>query len=133
MKERPITFSALMVREILDGHKTQTRRVKTPGKCRYGEPGDQLWVRENAWYDPEGRRVDYDADMLTATRAEVKAGGAKLKSSRYMLTGGIKNRFADSGSATGTSTGYDRGGCNRRRYVRQSVDHCTAKFRVLVE
>ncbi len=71
MKERPILFSAPMVRAILAGTKTQTRRVaKHPlaqnlsyivdiGKgwfgdeegevqirCPYGQPGDRLWVRE---------------------------------------------------------------------------------------
>lgn len=74
MKERPILFSAPMVRAILDGRKTQTRRVVKgyePGftlgveavpadlsamrndprfhfinKCPYGQVGDQLWVRE---------------------------------------------------------------------------------------
>jgi hypothetical protein len=100
MTERPILFSAEMVRAILDGRKTQTRRIakklppppanaihpnherlhpapyldaycsekKTPQnprgmsamwcwwtpdnrmghgfRCRYGQPGDLLWVRE---------------------------------------------------------------------------------------
>lgn len=67
MKERPILFSALMVRAILDGRKTVTRRVvkfniagrigplahqwhvDNPGAvtvCPYGQPGDRLWVRE---------------------------------------------------------------------------------------
>jgi len=72
MKERPILFSAPMVRALLDGTKTQTRRVVKPrpdwamGKrcmlqphelagevnqgeysnCPYGQPGDRLWVRE---------------------------------------------------------------------------------------
>jgi len=67
MKERPILFSGAMVRALLDGSKTQTRRaVKgapldwlemygfTPefvansgnGMCRYGQPGDRLFVRE---------------------------------------------------------------------------------------
>ena len=67
MKERPILFSAPMVRAILAGSKTQTRRaVKgnalnwlndvgfTPEfvampenhQCPYGQPGDRLWVRE---------------------------------------------------------------------------------------
>jgi len=72
-KERPILFSGDMVRAILDGRKTQTRRVIKPQphnpmhsstlgwcdgdpmsgddvylllKCPYGQPGDHLWVRE---------------------------------------------------------------------------------------
>ncbi|CUI30398.1 hypothetical protein [Achromobacter xylosoxidans] len=59
MRERPILFSGPMVRAILAGNKTQTRRVvkpqpagawAAPGKtsCPYGQPGDHLWVRE-AW------------------------------------------------------------------------------------
>lgn len=66
-KERPILFSGAMVRAILDGTKTQTRRVikhnivvpnGTPYyadkvgavPCPYGAPGDWLWVRET-WAD----------------------------------------------------------------------------------
>jgi hypothetical protein len=54
IKERPILFSGPMVRALLDGTKTQTRRIiknhdcavcrKT---CPYGVPGDRLWVRES--------------------------------------------------------------------------------------
>ena len=76
MKERPIIFNSEMVRAILDGRKTQTRRVIKPPRwamagdmecdgtsppwamvqdeygdpcpvvCPYGKPGDRLWVRE---------------------------------------------------------------------------------------
>lgn len=52
MKERGILFSAPMVRALLDGTKTQTRRVADTGldtlarTCPYGQPGDRLWVRE---------------------------------------------------------------------------------------
>ncbi|SEQ26422.1 hypothetical protein SAMN03159444_01364 [Pseudomonas sp. NFACC02] len=75
IKERPILFSAPMVRAILEGRKTVTRRVvkvqprskagigsyglgqpfirnadvtKPNPECPYGRPGDRLWVRE-AW------------------------------------------------------------------------------------
>lgn len=58
MTERPIIFNAAMVKAILDGRKTQTRRLmkeqpcdpRHPAslfKCPYGKVGDQLWVREN--------------------------------------------------------------------------------------
>lgn len=75
MKERPILFSGEMVKAILDGRKTMTRRVIKPQpsirtsvcidanspsgysysndvygdiycKCPYGKVGDRLWVRE---------------------------------------------------------------------------------------
>lgn len=67
MKERPILFSGAMVRAIMDGRKTMTRRVvkgpvckifegvphkwkgpcdAQPIRCPYGQPGDRLWVRE---------------------------------------------------------------------------------------
>jgi len=86
MSERPILFSAPMVRAILDGRKTQTRRVVTVGdvveerddgtpwpyfttwthgddgspwaSCPYGAPGDRLWVRET-W-----RYADWTEDGL---------------------------------------------------------------------
>lgn len=70
MRDRPILFSGAMVRAILDGTKTQTRRAYKNRKhpdfgcdiaagelvrerqdvidraCPYGQPGDRLWVRE---------------------------------------------------------------------------------------
>lgn len=57
IKERPILFNAPMVRAVLDGRKTQTRRICKQAEveegdelfsCPYGKPGDRLWVRE-AW------------------------------------------------------------------------------------
>ena len=87
MKERPILFSGPMVRAILNGSKTQTRRVVkgmalewlspdmfTPAfvaspendMCPYGKVGDQLWVKEaiRAWtfIDDDGPCVEYVAD-----------------------------------------------------------------------
>lgn len=45
MAERPIIFSPEMVRTILSGCKTMTRRLASSplAKC---QPGDRLWVRE---------------------------------------------------------------------------------------
>lgn len=78
MKERPILFSGEMVRAILEGRKTQTRRVVKPElpnkpteisgkswgnvnggfyycgvKCPFGRQGDRLWVRET-WAGNQG-------------------------------------------------------------------------------
>lgn len=82
-KERPILFSSPMVRAILDGRKTQTRRVMKPQppaatvemrlhgdgwlpcwdvahgdigdrrRCPHGHSGDRLWVRETWCPYPE--------------------------------------------------------------------------------
>jgi hypothetical protein len=91
MTERPIKFNAEMVRAILYGRKTQTRRVvkltadghvQAPSKhlrwyptdpgaiqaCRYGKPGDLLWVRETWARHASG--VDYAADFAAVSRPQ---------------------------------------------------------------
>ena len=88
MKERPILFNASMVRAILAGDKTQTRRIAKPVRhpdlgniyaagalvlerepqhvieraCPYGRPGDRLWVRESFW-------IEHDSDSLEGAGA----------------------------------------------------------------
>lgn len=85
MKERPILFSSPMVRAILDGSKTMTRRavkgyaqewlsddgftpefVADPKNhlCPYGKPGDRLWCRET-WSAFDGNAIRYAADNVT--------------------------------------------------------------------
>lgn len=86
MNERPILFSDPMIRAILAGHKTQTRRVVqrrkrgSPVSCPYGQPGDVLWVRQ-AWHirGPE-RRLQYATGPWDFRfRAEEPEGDGSLR------------------------------------------------------
>ncbi len=85
MNERPILFSGPMVRAILDGRKTQTRRVVRPQtdplemamiadsitywslnymrKRPYGKRGDLLWVRET-WAPTPGDWAVYPCPAI---------------------------------------------------------------------
>lgn len=86
MKERPILFSGAMVRAILSGVKTQTRRVAKmlplDGACPYGKPGDHLWVRETHAPMIGGGWV-YAADY-TPERLRQKDGKGFWKPSIFM-------------------------------------------------
>ncbi|WP_457978094.1 morphogenetic protein [Ectopseudomonas composti] len=94
MKERPILFSGPMVRAILEGRKTVTRRVIKPApemvtdraavpwegasavllrlleqsgrKCPYGRPGDRLWVRETFALlgNEDGCCIDWQENLI---------------------------------------------------------------------
>ena len=80
MRERPIIMGADSVRAILDGRKTQTRRVIKPQpkfigapnvpfktddanpkgiiNCPYGKVGDRLWVRETVFFETFHQQSD---------------------------------------------------------------------------
>jgi hypothetical protein len=114
MKERPILFSASMMRAILDGSKTQTRRVYKKRKhpetscamaaselvrepqhvvdriCPYGQPADRLWVKET-WsevgtMDPGliVYRANYPASVPAKYQNVPPAAEIKWKSSLFM-------------------------------------------------
>lgn len=69
MTDRPIIFSGSMVRALLDGHKTQTRRLASSplAKC---QPGDRLWVRESFahYYEADDDRT-LVSEPMTCYRA----------------------------------------------------------------
>lgn len=105
MTERPIIFSGPMVRAILDGRKTQTRRLIQPVQpradgrwpagrdpvpdCPHGKRGDRLWVRETwrpvmeAWcsyveYKAGGPSLDVSRDDVgTVSKIALRFPGAK--------------------------------------------------------
>jgi hypothetical protein len=52
----PILFSAPMVVALLEGRKTETRRLAGSRLSKVA-PGDLLWVREATAEGPDGRRV----------------------------------------------------------------------------
>lgn len=100
MKEKPILFSGPMARAILDGTKTQTRRVVESalnyrkydgmelavldGKayitnddlahfellCPYGQPGDRLWVRETWGWVGDHHHEDHRSIYWKADRGD---------------------------------------------------------------
>lgn len=101
VREHPILFSGPMIRAILDGTKTQTRRVVmlrraddelTPDHgvkrvlrhitewwrarsghytCPFGQVGERLWVRETFWLHNLGESTE-------RKRIEYQAGGDKI-------------------------------------------------------
>jgi len=92
IRERPILFNGAMVRAILEGRKTVTRRAvkgmaldwlaedmftaeyvaEHSGLCPFGEPGDRLWVRETfaalsaGEYEPVKPRYGYGQEIRFA-------------------------------------------------------------------
>ena len=104
--ERPILFSAPMIRALLAGTKTQTRRVvKDTGlyaidaaihgpetaarellalasRCPYGQPGHKLWVRET--HMDLGACFLYRADHGAETERALVAPGQRWRPAIHM-------------------------------------------------
>jgi len=98
MKEHPILFNSEMARAVLEGRKTQTRRViKNPerldwlmldseasGLCPYGQVGDLLWVKENyqilrTWYKKKAVEGVYINDDPTQVDDSFNADGKAIR------------------------------------------------------
>ena len=128
MKERPILFSAPMVRAILSGAKTQTRRVVKDKhdvaaldfgervRCPYGAPGDRLWVRATWRPDfmrPSQRRAFYRADVVE--EAVTKAWRPSIHMPRWAsritleVTGVRVERLHDITPSDAIAEGVERG------------------------
>lgn len=149
IKERPILFSAPMVRAILEGRKTVTRRevkkqaaldclaagfepafLALPGNadlCPYGQPGERLWVRET-WgvishdFDEHGNMVDWKPDRPATPIREMRFG-------RGYYSGHVIYR-AD-GEATWA--GDDAGGGDDRSAWKPSIHMPRIASRILLE
>lgn len=97
MTTRPILFSAPMVRAILAGTKTQTRRIvkgyvtcacgEALGVCdrhgvmatpTYARPGDRLWVRETWAYNGQASRNTGPKDKRREGYVTYAADNAKV-------------------------------------------------------
>lgn len=117
MKERPVIFNGEMVRAILDGRKTQTRRVianvgadnciplqkqtKTKdgiythvmdapmyGLCPFGQVGDRLWVRET-WQGPLVDEERFEDYRANADKFQTP------EFCEYAADGGARPEFCD--------------------------------------
>ncbi|OOH81308.1 hypothetical protein BOW65_09510 [Pseudomonas koreensis] len=113
IKERPILFSAPMVRAILDGRKTVTRRpVKgaalkwleefvpefvahtANGICPFGQIGDRLWVRESFWHAGSYVQTypEDDVGSWSGTgRVHYRADGAPPNEPNHDYPNGLRN------------------------------------------
>lgn len=149
IKERPIIFTAPMVRAILEGRKTVTRRevkkqaaldclaagfepafLALPGNsdlCPYGRQGDRLWVRET-WgvishdFDEQGNMIDWKPDRPATGIRELPFG-------RGYYSGHVIYR-AD-GEAEWA--GDDDGGGDTRSARHTSIHMPRAASRILLE
>ncbi len=142
MKERPILFSAPMVRALLAGTKTQTRRTPSlcatltsatctrpapwywsmshstslTACCPYGRPGDRLWVRET--HNTHGGLATYRADgdwIADYHREEPQQPRLRWVPAIHMPRTASRITLEDHRHARGPPAGHQRGGCQGGR------------------
>lgn len=117
---KPIIFNDAMVRAILDGRKTQTRRAVKPqhgadvvvtdgqvwrpsrtdydgyASCPFGKPGDRLWVRETwipgYYHDPDGEGGPMVSIIYAADN-----GDAMVKAPSYELAEDWSYSYSEDG------------------------------------
>lgn len=117
MKERPILFNAEMVKAIISGRKTQTRRVL---KVQPDEDGLLLFLPSSRWLDTSEREYNCPfgnvGDQLWVREAFRMAKSLDLNSpsevAELSLNAGYKNPWAPiqleaDGVRTGKWTGFD--------------------------
>ncbi|MBU3625956.1 hypothetical protein ICN48_06875 [Polynucleobacter sp. JS-Safj-400b-B2] len=148
MIERPILFNGDMVRAILDGTKTQTRRIvklNASGRaqckdknwhvedpdailaCPYGQVGDRLWVRET--WGVISYAINADGDMIEWTPDRPATHVHELKHGRGYYTGHVI--YAADGDHEWA--GDDDGGGERRSAWHPSIHMPRSASRITLE
>lgn len=117
MIERPILFNGAMVRAILSGAKTQTRRAVKPqpkstpklggfGRlwfdgsedmvCPFGQPGDRLWVRET-WMPGYYHEADHEDGPQVSVIHRANNAEVTVAAPSYELAEQWEREFSEDG------------------------------------
>jgi hypothetical protein len=139
VSDKPILFSGEMVKAILEGRKTQTRRIVKfnnqlqpndhnvwlssngwqdcdfPIKCPYGEVGNRLWVRETwATLIPLFEGADYSLDerreaIIYRANGQPELEGEEADRITLEVTGVKVKRLQDISEADTKAEGFELG------------------------
>lgn len=110
MTDRPIIFSAPMIRALLAGRKAQTRRVITP------QPGpwDALFSENGKWWDGDAETGEvhscWNVPFAVGDRLWVREAHALVPATAYRASPGVVTRAnpADRDQAAIYRAGWDR-------------------------